>query len=59
MSYDMTKESDELIGLRLANRAERFVRLLSVEAPEAIVDGERKLLSQAAAEWLRRYPEEP
>ena len=58
MKFNIQTASDEQVLLRLANRAERLVRLGDYGAPPDILAEERRLLSEATWEWNRRYPKQ-
>jgi len=49
------KFTDEDILLRCQNRAERFARLLKLDAPMLILRREHRMLDSAFQEWVRRH----
>jgi hypothetical protein len=65
--FDLAEASDVEILLRVANRADRLIRLsdvgIHVDSDVGIhaevVENELRLLADAMAEWIRRYPIAP
>lgn len=57
MKFDPRTASEVEILLRLSNRAERLLRFQDdTDAPEFLLTDTKRMLTDVAAEWLRRYP---
>lgn len=48
----MSRVTQRDIAMRLVNRSARLMRLIELEAPQIIIENERKLIANALQGWV-------